>query len=97
MAEQDSQQAELQRLEAEDKCMVAEQEAAAATHRLQSEKEEIERKLGEKLEAALLKRQYEENTARRKSVENLKRELARLEELKRLNAAKAKLEVYDEN
>ena len=74
MAEQDSQQAELQRLEAEDKCMVADQEAAAATRRHQREKEEIECKIEkEKLEAALLKRQYEENAARRKSVENLKR------------------------
>ncbi|KAG1940147.1 hypothetical protein F2P79_016875 [Pimephales promelas] len=98
MVEQESHQAELQRLEAEDKLIVADQEAAASTRRLQREKEEIERKIEkERQEAALLKRQHEENAARRRSVENLKRELERLEELKRFNAAKAKLQVYNEN
>lgn len=98
MSEQESHQAELQRLEAEDKLIVADQEAAASTRRLQREKEEIERKIEkERQEAALLKRQHEENAARKRSVENLKRELERLEELKKLNAAKAKLQVYDAN
>jgi len=98
MVEQESHQAELQRLEAEDKLIVADQEAAASTRRLQREKEEIECKIEkERQEAALLKRQHEENAARRRSVENLKRELERLEELKRFNAAKAKLQVYNEN
>ncbi len=98
MGEQESHQAELQRLEAEDKLIVADQETAASTRRLQREREEIERKIEkERQEAALLKRQHEENAARKRSVENLKRELQRLEELKRLNAAKAKLLVYNAN
>lgn len=78
--------------------IVADQEAAASSRRLQREKEEIERKIErERQEAALLKRHHEENAARKRSVENLKRELERLEELKRLNAAKAKLQVYNAN
>lgn len=45
MDEQESHQAEPQRLEAEDKLIVADQEAAASTRRLQREKEEIKRKI----------------------------------------------------
>lgn len=98
MAEQECQQEKLQRLETEDKMIVAEQEAAALTRRLQGEKEETERKIErERQEAALLKKQQEENAARKRSVEDLKRELERLEELKKLNAARARLQVYDEN
>lgn len=98
ICEQEGHHAELQRLEAEDKLIVADQEAAASTRRLQREKEEIERKIErERQEAALLKKQHEENAARKGSMENLKRELERLEELKRLNAAKAKLQVYNAN
>ncbi|CAK6984840.1 uncharacterized protein LOC115246842, partial [Scomber scombrus] len=41
-------------------------------------------------------KQQEENAARKRSVEDLKRELERLEELKRLNSARARLQVYDE-
>ena len=98
MAEQEHRQEKLQRLEAEDQMIVANQEAAALTRRLQAEKEETERKIEkEKQEAVLLRKQQEENAARKRSVEDLKRELERLEELKKLNAARAKLQVYDEN
>lgn len=48
-------------------------------------------------EAVLLKKQQEENAERKKSVEDLKRELERLEELKKLNAARARLQIYDED
>ncbi|XP_067369271.1 uncharacterized protein [Channa argus] len=97
MTEQESYQQRLYNLEAEEKRIIAEQEAAALTHRLQEEKEETERRIErEKERASLLKKQQEENAARRRSVETLKRVLERLEELKRLNAAKAKLQVYDE-
>ncbi|XP_062413832.1 uncharacterized protein LOC134105270 [Pungitius pungitius] len=98
MAEQDCQQEKLQRLEVEDRLIVADQEAAARTRRLQQEREETERKIEkEKQEATLLKKQQEENAERKKSVEDLKRELERLEELKRLNAARARLQIYDED
>ncbi|KAK0135750.1 hypothetical protein N1851_028374 [Merluccius polli] len=98
MAEQECHQEKLQRLEAEDKLIVADQEAPASTRRLQGEKEETECRIEkERQEAALLKKQQEENTARQKSVEYLKRELERLEELKRLKAARARLQVYDES
>ncbi|XP_056292769.1 uncharacterized protein LOC130207974 [Pseudoliparis swirei] len=109
MAEQDCQQEKLQRLEVEDKRIVADQEAAALTRRLQGEREETERRSErrreeterriekETQEASLLKKQQEENAARKGSVEELKRELGRLEELKRLDAARARLQVYDEN
>lgn len=98
MAEQECHQEKLHRLEAENKQIVADQETDALTRRLQGEREETERRIEkERHEAALLKKQQEENTARKRSVEDLKRELERLEELKRLNAAKAKLQVYDGN
>ncbi|XP_062421503.1 uncharacterized protein LOC134132867 [Pungitius pungitius] len=98
MAEQDCQQEKLQRLEVEDRLIVADQEAAARTRRLQQEREETERKIEkEKQEATLLKKQQEENAERKKSVEDLKRELERLEELKRLNAARARLQIYNED
>ncbi|XP_040928809.1 uncharacterized protein LOC114866078 isoform X2 [Betta splendens] len=98
MAEQESYQEKLQKLEVEEKLIIAEQEAAALACHLQAEKEETERRIErEKRKSALQRKQQEENAARRRSVENLKRELERLEELKRLNAAKAKLQVYDEH
>ncbi|KAL4004275.1 signal-regulatory protein delta [Sarotherodon galilaeus] len=97
-AEYAATQAKLQNLEAEERLIIADQEAAALARHLEGEREETERRLErEKQEAALLKKQQEENAARRRSVENLKRELERLENLKRLNAAKARLQVYDEN
>ncbi|XP_020556659.2 uncharacterized protein LOC110014220 [Oryzias latipes] len=98
MAEQECRREELEKLEAENKLITADQETAAYTRRLEREREETERKImKEKQEAALLRRQQEENVERKRSVENLKREVERLEELKRLHAAKARLKVYDEN
>lgn len=98
MAEQDEQQERLLALETENRLIVATQEADAVNRRLQAEREETERKIQkEKHEAALVKKQQEENAARQKSLDDLKRELQRLEELKRLNAAKARLQVYDES
>ncbi|XP_029682376.1 uncharacterized protein [Takifugu rubripes] len=97
MAEQEGHQEKLQRLEVEDELIAADQEAAAVSRRLQAEKEETECKIErERKEAALLKQQEEESAARKRSVKDLKRELERLEELKRLNSARAKLQVYDE-
>lgn len=71
------QQEKLQRLEAEDKQIVAEQEAAGLARHLQGEKEEAECRIErEKQEVALLKKQQEEDAARKKSVKDLKRELS---------------------
>ncbi|XP_044032166.1 pre-mRNA-splicing factor CWC24-like [Siniperca chuatsi] len=81
MCEQEGHHVELQRLEAEDKLIVADQEAAASTRRLQREKEEIERKIErERREAALLKKQHEENAAR-KSVTGLPLRLETMSDL----------------
>lgn len=83
MAEQELHQEKLRRLETEGKAIAADQEAAAVSRRLQAEKEETERKIErDKKEAALLKQQQEESVARERSVQDLKRELERLEELK---------------
>lgn len=93
MAEQECRQEKLQRLEVEDKQKVAEQEAAVLARHLQGEKEGAECRIErEKQEVALLKK---EDAARQKSVKDFKRDLERLEELKKLNAARARLQVYD--
>ncbi len=77
---------ELQRLESEEKRRVAEHEAEAYKHQL--EREEEESRLRVKFEA--------ENAARRKALEDKRRELERLETLKKLNAAKAQMKVYEQ-
>ncbi|XP_032425349.1 uncharacterized protein LOC116724101 isoform X1 [Xiphophorus hellerii] len=98
MAEQEKFREKMQTIEEEDKCITAEQEAAAMLQRHQEEREETERKLKrEKEKAAVIKRQQEESAARKRSVEDLKREIERLENLKGLNAARAKLQVYEED
>ncbi|KAL3986557.1 KRAB domain-containing zinc finger protein [Sarotherodon galilaeus] len=98
MTEQEKYRERMQMLEEEDKRISAEQEAAAMSQRLLEEKEETERKLQrEKEKAAMIKRQQEESAARRKSVEDLRREIERLENLKGLKAAQAKLQVYEED
>lgn len=45
----------------------------------------------------MIKRQQEESAARRRSVEDLRREIERLENLKGFKAAQAKLQVYEED
>ena len=98
MIEQEKHREKMQILEEEDKRITTEQEAAATSQRLLEEKEETERKLKRENEkAAVIRRQGEESAARRKSVEDLRREIERLENMKGLNAAKAKLQVYEED
>jgi len=66
MTEQECHQEKLQRLEVENKRIVADQEEAALTQRLQGEREETERRIEkETQEASLLKKQQEENAARK--------------------------------
>ncbi|XP_073667523.1 uncharacterized protein [Paramisgurnus dabryanus] len=86
LQQQEHELEELQRIEAEDKKRVAEQEAEALKRRL--EREEEEARLRVKIEA--------ENAARRKALEDKRRELERLETIKRLNAAKARMQVYEQ-
>ncbi|XP_038128833.1 uncharacterized protein LOC119791927 [Cyprinodon tularosa] len=98
MTEQEKFREKIQTIEEEDKRITAEQQAAVMSQLQLEEREESERKLKrEKEKAAVIKRQQEESAARRKSVEDLKREIQRLENLKGLNAAKAKLQVYEED
>ncbi|XP_052445763.1 uncharacterized protein LOC127987458 [Carassius gibelio] len=87
LQQQEHELEELQRLEAEDKRRIAEQEAEELKRRL--EREEEEARLRVKIEA--------ENAARRKALEDKRRELERLETLKRLNAARARMQVYEQN
>lgn len=84
--EQQCQQAELLQLEAEDKRQIAEQTAEACRRRLRMEEEEAQ--LQAKLEV--------ENAARRKLLEDKRKELERLEALKQLRVAKATMQVYEQ-
>lgn len=81
MAEQEHHQDKLQCLEAEDKLIVADQEAAALTHRVQGENEENEYK------------QREENAAGKRFVNDMTWVFGGAG----INAARARLQVYDEN
>nr|XP_046214589.1 uncharacterized protein LOC124041258 isoform X1 [Oncorhynchus gorbuscha] len=83
MVKQERQLEELQRLEDEDKKRTAEQEAEAVKRSLE------EARLRVKLEV--------ENAARRRTLEDKRRELERLEVLKKLNAAKARMQVYEQD
>lgn len=83
MVKQESQLEELQRLEDEDKKRTAEQEAEAVKRSLE------EARLRVKLEV--------ENAARRRTLEDKRRELERLEVLKKLNTAKARMQVYEQD
>lgn len=83
MVEQERQLEELQRLEDEDKKRTAEQEAEAVKRSLE------EARLRVKLEV--------ENAARRRTLEDKRRELERLEVLKKLNTAKARMQVYEQD
>lgn len=87
LQQQEHELEELQRLEAEDKRRIAEQEAEELKRRL--EREEEDARLRVKIE--------DENAARRMALEDKRRELERLETLKRLNAAKARMQVYEQN
>ncbi|XP_073766183.1 uncharacterized protein isoform X2 [Danio rerio] len=83
LKEQDRQFKELQKLEAEDKKRIAEQEA-----------DDLKRRE----EEAKVKAQHEvENAARRKLLEDKRRELERLETVKKLNAAKARMQIYEQS
>ncbi|MED6265837.1 hypothetical protein CHARACLAT_029508 [Characodon lateralis] len=88
---------ERMRMFEEDKRIRADQEAAAMSQRLLEEKEEIERKLKREEEKAAVLWRQEESASRKRSVEDLKREIKSLEHLKQFNAAKAKLQVYEED
>lgn len=83
MVKQERQLEELQRLEDEDKKRTAEQEAEAVKRSLE------EARLRVKLEV--------ENAARRRTLEDKRRELERLEVLKKLNTAKARMQVYEQD
>lgn len=79
---QDQQLEELQKLEAEDKRLVAEQEAETLKRREEESRMRVKHEM--------------ENAARHKLLEDKRRELERLETLKKLNAAKARMQIYEQ-
>lgn len=75
--------------------IAAEKEATATTRCLQAEKEETECGIEEEKQEAETARSLKKSAGKR-CLEHFKRELERLE-LKKLNAARARLKVYEEN
>ncbi|XDV25278.1 hypothetical protein PO909_029222 [Leuciscus waleckii] len=86
LQEQEREQLEIQRLEAEAKRKIADQEAAAVRRRL--EREEDESKIKAQLE--------DEFGALQKTLEEKRKKIQHLEAVKGLNAARARMQVYDQ-
>lgn len=83
LREQDQHLEELQKLEAKDKRRVAEQEAETLKRREEEDRVRAKHEM--------------ENAARRKLLDDKRRELECLETLKKLNAAKARMQIYEQN
>lgn len=86
LQEQQYEQLEIERLEAEAKRKFADQEAAVVKRRLQREEEEA------KIKAQM----EEEHIAIQRTLEEKRRKIQRLEAVKNLTAAQARLQVYDQ-
>ncbi|KAI4892141.1 hypothetical protein NFI96_009207, partial [Prochilodus magdalenae] len=97
LKEQEREQLEIQCLEAEIKRKIADQEAAAVRRRLEQEAEEVKRKIQREEEEAKIKTQIEEErVAIQKTLEEKRRKMQHLEAVKGLNAARARMLVYDQ-
>ncbi|XP_042244222.1 uncharacterized protein LOC121880779 isoform X1 [Thunnus maccoyii] len=86
LQEQEKEQVEIQRLEAEAKRKIADEEAAAIKRRLEREKEE----------AKIKAKREEEHAALQRTLEEKRRKILQLEAMKSLNAAQARIQVYDQ-
>lgn len=86
LQEQEKEELELQRLEAEAKRKVADEEAAAIKRRLEWEEEE----------AKIRAKREEEHAALQKTLDEKRRKILQLEAMKSLNAAQARIYVYDQ-
>ncbi|KAK0131246.1 hypothetical protein N1851_034068 [Merluccius polli] len=97
LQEQEREQLEIQHLEAEAKKKIAAQEAAAVKRRLQQEAEEVNRRIKREEEAAEMKAKLEEeHIAIQRTVEERRRRIQHLEAVKELSAARARMQVYDQ-
>ena len=97
LQEQEREQLEIQRLEAEVKKKSAAQEAAALKRRLEQEAEEVQRRIRREDEDAKMKAQLEEeHTAMQRTLEERQRRIQHLEAMKELSAARARMQVYNE-
>lgn len=86
LQEQEKEELELQRLEAEAKRKVADEEAAATKCRLEWEEEE----------AKIRAKREEEHAALQKTLDEKRRKILQLQAIKSLNAAQARMNVYDQ-
>ena len=84
LQEQEKEELELQRLEAEAKRKVGDEEAAAIKRRL------------ERQEEAKIRAKREEHVALQKTLDKKRRKIQQLEAKKGLNAAQARIHVYDQ-
>ncbi|KAK3545764.1 hypothetical protein QTP70_011831, partial [Hemibagrus guttatus] len=97
LQEQNKEQLEIQLLEAQVKKKMADQEAAVVKRRLEREAEEVKRRIQREEEEAKFKAQLEEeHAALQKTLEEKRRKIQHLEAVKGLNAAHARLQVYDQ-
>ncbi|XP_035525621.1 uncharacterized protein LOC118333908 [Morone saxatilis] len=97
LQEQEREQLEIQRLEAEAKRKIADREAAAVKRRLEQEAEEVKRRIQKEEEEAEIKAQMaQEHAALQKTLEEKRRKIQHLEAVKGLNAARARMQVYDQ-
>ncbi|KAL7408058.1 hypothetical protein ABVT39_017518, partial [Epinephelus coioides] len=97
LQEQEREQLEIQRLEEEAKRKIAAQEAAAMRRRLEQEADEMKRRIKREEEEAEMKAKLEEEyTALQRTLEEKRRRLQHLEAVKELNAARARMQVYDQ-
>ncbi|XP_053293853.1 uncharacterized protein LOC128454468 [Pleuronectes platessa] len=97
LQEQEREQLEIQRLEAEVKRKSAAQEAAALKRRLEQEAEEVKRRIRREDEDAEIKAELEEeHTAMQRTLEERRRRIQHLEAMKELSAARARMQVYNQ-
>ncbi|XP_061736975.1 uncharacterized protein LOC133539000 [Nerophis ophidion] len=96
LQEQEREQLELNILEEKARKKIAEQEAAARKRRLQQEEDEVRRRIQREEEEAEIKAQLEEHIALQRTLEEKRRKIKKLETVKSLNAAKARMLIYDQ-
>ncbi|XP_061759712.1 uncharacterized protein LOC133554697 [Nerophis ophidion] len=97
LQEQEREQLELNILEEKARKKIAEQEAAARKRRLQQEEDEVRRRIQREEEEAEIKAQLEEeHIALQRTLEEKRRKIKKLETVKSLNAANARMLIYDQ-
>lgn len=97
LEEQETEQQEIERLEAEVRKKAVEQETLIRQKRLERETEEIRLRMQREADEAKFKAQQEaEYAALQRTLDEKKRKVLHLEKVKDLKAAQAKMQVYDQ-